>query len=265
MKPDVTIPPVANLFDFHEKIVLVTGGGSGIGKGIARRFAEAGATVAIHYNSSKDGAESLKQEIISKNGKAEIFQADLTDSEQTNQLFDSVFHILGKLDILVNNTGTYPSTNLLDMTPSHWDDVININLRSAFLCTQAAARQMIQFGDGGSIINITSIEAENPAPSHCHYDAAKGGMLMLTRSSAFELAPHHIRVNAVAPGLIWKEGIEQEWPVGVERWEETAPLHRLGLPEDVADACLFFASDAARWITGASLLVDGGVMTHRIF
>ncbi|MEN6435003.1 MAG: SDR family NAD(P)-dependent oxidoreductase, partial [Anaerolineaceae bacterium] len=105
MKPDVTIPPVANLFDFREKIVLVTGGGSGIGKGIARRFAEAGATVAIHYNSSKDGAESLKQEIISKNGKAEIFHADLTDSEQTNQLFDSVFHILGKLDILVNNTG----------------------------------------------------------------------------------------------------------------------------------------------------------------
>jgi NAD(P)-dependent dehydrogenase (short-subunit alcohol dehydrogenase family) len=265
MKTEITIPPVESLFNFHGKVAVITGGGSGIGAGIVRRFAEAGATVAIHYHTSKDGAERLKQEIILQNGKAEILQADLTNSEQVNYLFGSIMNTFGKVDILINNTGTYPTVNLLEMTPAQWDDVINVNLRSTFLCTQAAARLMIDSGDSGSIINITSIEAENPAPSHCHYDAAKGGMLMLTRSSALELAPHHIRVNAVAPGLIWKEGIEQEWPDGVERWKKTAPLHRLGIPEDVADACLFFASDASRWITGASLLVDGGVMTHCIF
>ncbi len=265
MKPVKIIPPVGSLLDFHEKVAIITGGGTGIGRGIAGRFAEAGATVAIHYNTSKIGAESLKQDILSKNGKAEIFHADLTESEQVSKLFDSIYQSFGKIDILVNNAGAFPLASLLEMTPSQWDNVINVNLRSAFLCTQAAARQMIKSGNGGSIINITSIEAENPAPSHCHYDTAKAGLLMLTRSSAMELAPHQIRVNAVAPGLIWKEGIEQEWPDGVKRWEKTAPLHRLGMPEDVADACLFFASDASRWITGARLLVDGGVMTHCIF
>jgi NAD(P)-dependent dehydrogenase (short-subunit alcohol dehydrogenase family) len=119
--------------------------------------------------------------------------------------------------------------------------------------------------DGGAIVNITSIESENPAPNHSHYNAAKGGVLMFTRASAYELAPHGIRVNAVAPGLIWREGLERDWPDGVQRWQKTAPLKRLGLPDDVADACLFLASPAARWITGASLLVDGGVMTHQIF
>jgi 3-oxoacyl-[acyl-carrier protein] reductase len=119
--------------------------------------------------------------------------------------------------------------------------------------------------DDGAIVNITSIESVNPAPNHSHYNAAKGGVLMFTRASACELAPHGIRVNAVAPGLIRREGLERDCTDGVERWQNAAPLKRLGLPEDVADACLFLASSAARWITGASLLVDGGVMTHQIF
>jgi NAD(P)-dependent dehydrogenase (short-subunit alcohol dehydrogenase family) len=151
------------------------------------------------------------------------------------------------------------------MTVAEWDAVVDANLKCAFLCTRAFARLVRDAGHGGAIVNITSIEAENPAPNHAHYDAAKGGILMLTRASAFELAEHRIRVNAVAPGLIWRETLEEDWPQGVERWTRNAPLKRLGMPEDVADACLFFASDAARWITGASLLVDGGVMTHQIY
>jgi NAD(P)-dependent dehydrogenase (short-subunit alcohol dehydrogenase family) len=118
---------------------------------------------------------------------------------------------------------------------------------------------------GGAIVNITSIEAENPAPGHSHYNAAKAGVLMHTRAAAGELARHGIRVNAVAPGLLWRDGIEQAWPEGVARWQAAAPLRRLGTAEDVADACLFLASPAARWITGASLTVDGGVMTSQIF
>jgi NAD(P)-dependent dehydrogenase (short-subunit alcohol dehydrogenase family) len=151
------------------------------------------------------------------------------------------------------------------MTPAQWDDMLSNNLRSVFLCTRTAARQMIAQVTGGAIVNITSIEAENPAPLHSHYDASKAGVLAYTRASAHELAPYGVRVNAVAPGLIWREGIEQAWPEGVERWQRSAALKRLGHPEDVADACLFLASPGARWITGASLTVDGGVMTHQIF
>jgi NAD(P)-dependent dehydrogenase (short-subunit alcohol dehydrogenase family) len=151
------------------------------------------------------------------------------------------------------------------MAEEEWDLVINSNLRSTFLCTQAAAKQMIAQGSGGAIVNIASIEGENPAPMHSHYSAAKGGVLIYTVAAAQELGAHAIRVNAVVPGLIWREGIEQAWPEGVARWQKAAPLKRLGLPSDVADACLFLTSQAARWITGASLRVDGGVMTHQTF
>ncbi|MFN8446770.1 MAG: SDR family oxidoreductase, partial [Caldilineaceae bacterium] len=191
--------------------------------------------------------------------------ADLSDEAAVAILVEQAVAAMGRIDMLVNNAGTYPLHSLLEMTASAWDEVINANLRSAFLCTQAVARQMLAQGSGGAIVNITSIEAENPAPLHSHYNAAKAGLAMLTKSSALELGRNGIRVNAVAPGLIWREGIEQAWPDGVERWQRRAPLGRLGMPEDVADACLFLASAAARWITGATLLVDGGVMTQQIF
>jgi len=237
-------PAVGELLDFAGKVALVTGASSGIGRGIAARFAEAGARVMAHYHSNAASAQMVVERF-------------------------------GRLDVLVNNAGIYPLATLLEMTPAQWDEVIDANLRSMFLCTQAAARQMIAQGQragtgqgsdaGGVIVNITSIEAENPAPSHSHYNAAKGGALMFTRAAAAELGPHGIRVNAVAPGLMWREDIEQIWPDGVARFRAAAPLGRLGMPEDVADACLFLASPAARWITGASLTVDGGVMAHQIF
>ena len=125
--------------------------------------------------------------------------------------------------------------------------------------------QMVERECGGSIINIASIEAENAAPMHAHYCAAKAGVVMLTESSAQELGRHGIRVNCVSPGLIWREGIDEAWPEGVERWMKAAPLSRLGTPQDIANACLFLASNAAEWITGANLRVDGGVMTSQIF
>ena len=129
---------------------------------------------------------------------------------------------------------------------------------------QAVAKRMIEQG-GGAIVNIASIEAENAAPMHAHYCAAKAGVAMLTQAAAQELGGHGIRVNCVSPGLIWRDGIEDAWPEGVERWKAAAPLTRLGRPKDIADACLFLASDAAAWITGVNLRVDGGVMTNQIF
>ena len=261
----MNIPNVQTLLDFTGKTVIVTGSGSGLGQGIAQRFAEAGAQVVVHYRASAEGAQAVVKQIIDKGGRALAVQGDLSREADAARLVQEAVAAFGRVDVLINNAGTYPLASVLEMTGAQWDEVIDANLRSAFLCTQAAAKQMVAQGGGGAIVNITSIEAENPAPLHSHYNAAKAGVLMFTRASAAELAVHNIRVNAVAPGLIWREGLEQAWPDGVQRWLKTAPLQRLGLPEDVADACLFLASPAARWITGASLTVDGGVMTHQIF
>jgi NAD(P)-dependent dehydrogenase (short-subunit alcohol dehydrogenase family) len=258
-------PPVQSLLDFRDQVVLVTGAGGGIGAGIAARFGEAGATVVAHFNTSADGALAVVKRLKADGRRAVAVQADLSDAARVREVVDDVVAEFGRLDVLINNAGIYPLHSLLEMPAIAWDDVLNANLRSAFLCTQAAAKAMIAGGRGGAIVNITSIEADNPAPAHAHYSASKAALAMLTRSSASELGMHGIRVNAVAPGLIGREGIEAAWPEGVARWQASAPLQRLGTPEDVADACLFFASPAARWITGATLTVDGGVMTAQVY
>ena len=261
----MTTLTISSLLNFTGKVALVTGSGSGLGTGIARRFAEAGAKVIVHYNQSRAGADAVVNDITSSGGNAIALQADVSREDDVARLISASVDAFGHIDVLINNAGIYPLDSLLDMRADQWDAVIDANLRSAFLCTQAVAKQMILQSSGGAIVNITSIEAENPAPMHAHYDAAKAGLLMLTRASAAELGKHGIRVNAVAPGLIGREGIERDWPEGVARWQAAAPLRRLGTPEDVADACLFLASPAARWITGASLTVDGGVMTAQVY
>jgi NAD(P)-dependent dehydrogenase (short-subunit alcohol dehydrogenase family) len=258
-------PAVASLLDFRGKVVVVTGAGSGIGAGIAARFAEAGAAVAVHFRRSASGAEAVAAAIRGRGGRAVAVEADLTREAEVARLATRTREALGPVDVLVNNAGAYPVTGLLDMPASEWDEVLSANLRTTFLCTQAVAREMVARGAGGAIVNVASIEGENPAPGHSHYNAAKAGVLMLTRAAAQELGGHGIRVNAVAPGLIGRAGIEEAWPDGVARWRRTAPLARLGTPEDVADACLFLASPAARWITGAILAVDGGVLTRPSF
>jgi NAD(P)-dependent dehydrogenase (short-subunit alcohol dehydrogenase family) len=262
---EFSAPPVRSLLDLAEKVVIVTGGGSGVGRGVALRIAEAGARVVVHFHTSAAGAAGVVEAVVAAGGQATVHQADLSAPDAAAGLIASAVTAFGRVDALINNAGVYPLASVLDMTLEQWDTLMNANLRSVFLCTQAAARQMIAQASGGVIVNITSIEAENPALNHSHYNASKGGVLMYTRAAAGELGRHGIRVNAVAPGLIWKDDIEQTWPDGVARWRRAAPLGRLGMPEDVADACLFLVSPAARWITGASLTVDGGVMTHQIY
>lgn len=258
-------PPVGSLLDLSGRAALVTGAGRGIGAAIARRLGEAGAAVAVHYRTSSEGANRVVDGIVAQGGNAVALAADVTRSVEVRDLLATVRDELGSVDILVNNAGVYPLSPLTEMSEEEWDAVIDANLKSVFLCTRAAARIMIEQGTGGAIVNIASVEGESPAPMHSHYTSAKAATLMHTRSSALELGPHGIRVNAVSPGLIWRRGLEEDWPEGVERWCSTAPLGRLGMPEDVADACLFLASPAASWITGAALTVDGGVLARPVF
>jgi NAD(P)-dependent dehydrogenase (short-subunit alcohol dehydrogenase family) len=257
-------PEVRALLDLSGRVALVTGAGSGFGRTIARRFAAAGARVAVHYRSSREGAEAVAGEIRATGGEARVVAGDLTRDGEAARVVGEATEALGRLDLLVNNAGSYPLAPLLEMSAAHWDEVLAANLRSALLCLQAAARGMIPSG-GGAIVNVTSVQAHRPAGGLAHYSAAKAGLEMLTRSAAAELGPRGIRVNAVAPGVIWREGIETAWPEGVARYREVAPLGRIGEPEDVADACLFLASPAARWITGVTLVVDGGLLAAPAF
>lgn len=258
-------PKVSELLALRGRVALVTGSGYGIGMGIALRLAEAGAAVGVHYHSHAQGAQQVAEQICAAGGQALVVQGDLTQAEDVRRVVDRVVEHFGGLDILVNNAGRYPTSSILEMGEAEWDEVVDSNLKSVFLCTQAAGRAMREAGHGGAMINIASIEGSFPAWNHSHYNAAKAGVLLYTQASARELGQHGIRVNAVSPGLIGRPGLEEAWPSGVQAWRQAAPLGRLGEFADVADACLFLASQAARWISGANLVVDGGASTRPVF
>jgi NAD(P)-dependent dehydrogenase (short-subunit alcohol dehydrogenase family) len=251
--------PVGALLDLSGRVAVVTGAGRGIGAVIGRRLAEAGAAVVVHYRSSRGDAEALAGSIERAGHRAIPVEARLSDHAGADTLMRAAVDAFGRLDILVNNVGSYPAATMEEMTLDEWRSVHEANLDATFLCTRAAAAQMAGTG-GGSIVNVASIAGLVPAPAQSHYSSAKAAVIAFTRSAAQELGPAGIRVNAVSPGLIAREGISEEWPEGVARWMTRAPLARLGTPEDVADACLFLASPASRWITGHNLVVDGGML-----
>jgi 3-oxoacyl-[acyl-carrier protein] reductase len=245
--------------DLRGRRVLVTGSTSPIGRAIAARFAEAGADVVLHRRrAGVDGAADLPGP-----GRHTSIHGDLTDAAEVAAMFDGVA-AGGPLHVLVNNAGTYPSSPLDEMTHVDWRSVVQANLDSTFLCTQAAARLMRAAG-GGAVVNIASLSAHRPAIGQSHYTASKAAVIAFTRSAAVEYAPLDIRVNSVSPGLVHREGIEQQWPEGVARWNARVPLRRLGTGRDVADACVFLASPMASWITGQDLLVDGGTSAAPAF
>jgi len=261
----MTIPAVKDLLDFSGQVVIVTGAGRGLGTGVAQRFAEAGAAVVVNYRASEAGAREVVKTIEARGGKAVAIQADVSRAAEVERLLAETLKAFGQLDIVVNNAGRYPVSELLDMSEQEWNQVMETTLRSVHLMTQAAARAMIRQGRGGAIVNIASISAVQPGAGHAHYNSAKAAVVMHTRTAALELGRHAIRVNAVSPGVIGREGLEQAWPEGVARWLKAVPLGRLGTPDDVADACLFLASPAARFITGANLYVDGGVLACNVY
>jgi NAD(P)-dependent dehydrogenase (short-subunit alcohol dehydrogenase family) len=259
------MPHPRDLLDLSGRVAVVTGASQGIGAGIATRFAAAGAGVVVHYRRDRDAAEMVVETIAAAGGTGIAVAADLADERGADELCRQALERLGAIDILVNNAGqNFPLNALADIAQTEWQAMFRDNVESMFLSTRAAVPAMRERG-GGAIVNIGSISALNPASNHSHYNSAKAAVLAFTRSCAQELGPFGIRVNSVSPGLIHKDGIEDAWPEGVERWLSRVPLGRLGEPEDIADACLFLASPAARWISGHNLVVDGGVTSTRIY
>jgi len=263
----------ASLPDLGGQRVLVTGASGGIGGGIARRFAAAGARVAVHYRgasaASVDAAFRLVEELREHGSDAVAVRADLGEAGAAARLVEETVHALGGLDGLVNNAGIQPLALLAETSREEWDEVIATNLGAVFELSQAAAAAMRvpelpESVEGGRpnrwITHIASIEASRPAAAHAHYAVAKAGLVMHARAAALELGEAGIRVNTVSPGLVERPGLAEAWPEGVESWVSHAPLGRLATPADIGNACVLLASSAASFITGQDLAVDGGML-----
>ena len=258
----IDVPKVNELLELHGKVALVTGASGGIGRVIAQRLSDAGAAVAVHYHSNGASAESVAAAISAGGGRSVAVRADVAREIDCAAMFDTIMHALGPVDIVVNNAADQGVHAIADMPLATFQAMMATNLDGIFLTTRIAAATMIARGASGAIVNVVSIEGHSPAEGHGHYATSKAGQLMFTRAAALEYGRSGIRVNSVSPGLINRPGLAEDWPLGVARWTSVAPLERLGDPLDVADAVLFLASRASRWITGADILVDGGISTR---
>jgi NAD(P)-dependent dehydrogenase (short-subunit alcohol dehydrogenase family) len=243
------------------RAAVVTGASRGIGREIALELARAGADVAVNYFVDPERAEATTTAIEALGVHAAAVAGDVGNAADVQRLMDEVVKRFGRLDILVNNAGTQTSTPFLDVTESEWDLVIRTNLKGCFLCTQAAARHMRNTG-GGAIVNIGSGCNKVPFPGLVAYTASKGGIEMLTKVAAVELAPYCIRVNCVAPGAVEVERTRLEIDDYAGTWGALTPLGRVGEPRDVARAVRFLTSDDSAFVTGQTLWVDGGLFTQ---
>ena len=241
------------------KVVLVTGAQQGIGRAMALEFAAAGADVAINWLDDEGAATQVADGIEAAGRRTLLIQADVARLDAVAAMVAAVEERLGPVDILVNNAGVFPRVAFLDMVERDWDYVLDINLKGSCFCAQAVARRMVATGRSGSIINLTSGAAFRGSPRGVHYCASKGGVLSMTRQMALELAPYRIRVNTIAPGLT-----DTAQPRYGSSEEEIAasgraiPLGRIAEPAEIARTAVFLASDAAGFITGQCLHVNGG-------
>lgn len=243
--------------DFEEKVVIVTGGGHGIGRGVARMYGAAGARVVIADFNGTSGEETRL--LIEKDGgKAITIQTDVRKPKDVAALMAETKWKLGRIDILINNAGISRPKSLYEITPEEWDDVVNLNLRGAFFAAREAAKMMKENG-GGSIVNIASTRALMSEPNWEAYAASKGGLLSLTHALAVSLGRDGIRVNAISPG--WIE--TGDYTLLRDADHEQHPAGRVGKPEDIGKACLFLTAPGNDFVTGVNLVVDGG-MTHKM-
>jgi glucose 1-dehydrogenase len=248
------------------KVAIVTGGNSGIGMAIALGLAKAGANIVIDYLVRPEATEALEREIAALGDVAIGVKADVSNVTDLQRLVDTAVAKFGRIDIMVNNAGVETRTSVLDTTEEQYDKVLSINLKSAFFGTQIAAKQMLKQGDGGRIINITSVHEDWPMPGNTAYCLAKGGMRMLTRTAGVELAPHGILVVGVGPGAV-------ATPINLSTMRDPAllaklnaaiPIGRMARPEEIANVVVFLAGDGASYVTATTIFADGGIMQSSV-
>lgn len=242
---------------FTGKNALVTGAGMGIGQGIALELARQGAKVAIHYAGSKGGAEQGVAQIIADGGEAIAIQGDLRLRDECFRVVDAAIAMFGGLDVLVNNSGVTRAQSFLETTEELYDEMFDLNIKGYFFCAQRAVPSMLERG-GGAIINITSVHGGGGAPNHAAYAGTKGAIIGFTRSLAVELATTGIRVNAIGPGVVEVPRYFDNPAYTTEFGNTMVPIGRVGTPEDIGTVAAFLASDAASFVTGQTIYVDGG-------
>ncbi len=245
-----------------EKVAIVTGGSGGLGQSICQRLAQEGAKIVVDYHTHPDEAEKTKAKIEQAGSQGYIVQADLSKVEQINNLVQQSINHFGKVDILVNNAGLEKRADFWDVTEADYDLVLNVNLKAVFFATQAVVKHFKATNNQGKIINISSVHEELPFPHFTSYCASKGGVKMITRNLAVELGSMGITINNVAPGAI-ATPINHDLlnnPELLQKVTKNIPLGRLGEPKDVSGLVAFLASDEAKYITGSTFYVDGGLL-----
>ncbi len=247
--------------DLDGRCALVTGAQKGIGRAIAERLGALGAHVVVNHLDDGDAADAIVETIRAEGGRATVVQGDVTHRADVERMVEAG-DVAGGIDLLVNNAGIYPGRPFLELTDDDWDAVLAVNLRAAFWASQAVCRRLVADGRAGAIVNLTSIAAYQGYPGGVHYSASKGGLVGFTRTLALELAPHQIRVNAIAPGIV-----DTDQPRGqlseaqLARAGGRIPLGRLATPHDVANTAAFLLSGMAAHITGEVVHVNGGSYT----
>src|SRR5580765_7621480 len=244
------------------KVAIVTGGNSGIGKSIVLALAEQGANIAIDYVVNPAATEELERRCVALGDQAIGIEADVSKVADLQRLIDTTVKELGRVDIMVNNAGIETRTSILDTTEAQYEKVLSINLKSAFFGTQIAAKQMIAQGDGGRIINITSVHEDWPMPNNTAYCLSKGGMRMLTRTAGVELAQHGVLVVGVGPGAVAtpinKETMED--PAKMKTLNAAIPIGRMAETHEIANVVAFVAGDGASYLAATTIFADGGIM-----
>ncbi len=242
------------------KVALVTGASRGIGRAIALCLAKAGAGIIVNYKSNRSDCREVVAAVEKMSGRALGVRADIVREKEVERMVEKALRVFGRIDILVNNAGGSRKTKIVDMQEREWDEVVDFNLKGAFLCTKAVLPSMIA-QRSGKILNVSSNYGFEPAPERAHYGAAKAGLVAFTRALALEVAPYRINVNVVAPGPTdtprWRGKHTEAW---IRRRASRIPLGRVAVPEDVAQAALFLVSDKSSYITGQALQVNGGLV-----
>jgi glucose 1-dehydrogenase len=244
------------------KVAIVTGGNSGIGKAIVFELARQGASITIDFVSHPDATDELEKQVAALGDQSIGVDADVSQVADLERLVGATVNAFGRLDIMVNNAGVETRTSILDTSEEQYEKVLRINLKSAFFGTQLAAKQMIKQGGGGRIINVTSVHEDWPMPGNTAYCLSKGGMRMLTRTAGVELAPHNILVVGVGPGAVATpiNLSTMQDPAAMKRLDSAIPLGRMAQPEEIASVVAFLAGSGASYVTATTVFADGGIM-----